>query len=177
MSGKVNPQHSVVVGCLVRNSEEQVLLIRHNQRGWEIPQGRVEEGENLVDALHREVREEAGVDIELGPLAAVWSMVSPPASVIFAFLGRYAGGQLSASDDSLEARWFSEAQAAEKVTSSVMRERLAALLRFDGTVCYRSYTVRPYQLHLEVEIIAAQLVKGQSVLTPSANLESTEFER
>ena len=152
MSGRMNPQHSVVVGCLVRNAEEEVLLIRHHKRGWEIPQGRVEEGENLVDALHREVREEAGVDIELGPLAAVWSMVTPPAAVIFAFLGRYAGGELVASDDSLEAGWFSEAEAAEKVTGSVMSERLAALLRFGGTVCYRSYTVRPYQLRLERDI-------------------------
>jgi len=149
MSEKAGPRHGVVVGCLVRNAKEEVLLIRHHKRGWEIPQGRVEEGENLVDALHREVAEEAGVRIEIGPLAAVWSMVSPPAAVIFAFLGRYRSGALLASDDSDEAGWFSEAEAAEKVTSSVMRERLAALLQFDGTVSYRCYSVRPYRLHLE----------------------------
>lgn len=153
MSEKISPQHSVVVGCLVRNAHQEVLLIRHHKRGWEIPQGRVEEGENLVDALHREVREEAGVEIEIGPLAAVWSMVSPPPAVIFAFLGRYAGGELAASDDSVEAAWFSEAEATEKVTSSVMRERLAALLNFHGSVPYRSYSVRPYQLHLERDLL------------------------
>jgi 8-oxo-dGTP diphosphatase len=149
VSDKSSPRHSVVVGSLVRNAEDQILLIRHHQRGWEIPQGRVEEGENLLDALRREVREEAGVEIEIGPLAAVWSMVSHPPAVIFAFLGRYRGGELAATGDSVGAGWFSEADAAEKVTSSVMRERLAALLQFDGTVCYRSYTVRPYQLQLK----------------------------
>ena len=46
-----SPLHSVVVGCLVRNEKNEVLLIRHQKRGWEIPQGRVEEGENLLDAL------------------------------------------------------------------------------------------------------------------------------
>jgi 8-oxo-dGTP diphosphatase len=149
MPAKSGPQHSVVVGCLVRNAKEEVLLIRHHLRGWEIPQGRVEEGENLVDALHREVAEEAGVEIEIGPLAAVWSMVSLPPAIIFAFLGRYTGGEPAASGDSVEAGWFSEAEAVQMVTGSVMRERLAALLSFDGTVCYRSYTVRPYQLQLE----------------------------
>lgn len=146
---KESPRHVVVVGCLVRNDEDQVLLIRHHQRGWEIPQGRVEEGENLVDALHREVREEAGVEIEIGPLAAVWSMVSLPPAVIFAFLGRYKEGDPAGTGDSVEAGWFTEAEAAAMVASSVMRERLAALLQFDGTPCYRSYTVKPYQLHLE----------------------------
>jgi 8-oxo-dGTP diphosphatase len=146
---ETKPKHGVIVGCLVRNAQDEVLLIRHHKRGWEIPQGHVEEGEDLVAALHREVREEAGVEIEIGPLAAIWSMVSPPTALIFAFLGRYQGGELAASEDSLEAGWFPESEAAEKISSTVMRERLNALLRFDGTVRYRSYTIRPYQLHLE----------------------------
>ncbi|MBJ6726000.1 NUDIX hydrolase [Geomesophilobacter sediminis] len=146
---KESPRHTVVVGCLVRNEEGKVLLIRHHQRGWEIPQGRVEEGENLVDAVHREVREETGVEIELGPLAAVWSMVSPPPAVIFAFQGRYLEGALTPTGDSVEVAWFTEAEATQMVASSVMRQRLQVLLEFDGTVCYRSYTIRPYQLHLE----------------------------
>lgn len=144
-----SPIHSVIVGCLVRNAANEVLLIRHHKRGWEIPQGRVEEGENLIDALHREVREEAGVDIEAGPLAAVWSMVSAPAAVIFTFLGRYAGGGLGSSGDSEEARWFSEGEAVEKVTSTVMKERLKALLNFSGSPVYRSYSTKPYQVLLE----------------------------
>ena len=157
MTDEKNPRHSVVVGCLVRNAKEEVLLIRHHRRGWEIPQGRVEEGENLVEALRREVREEGGVEIEIGPLAAVWSMVSPPPALIFAFLGRHERGEPAASDDSVEAGWFSEADAVRLVTGSVMRERLAALLQFDGTPCYRSYTARPYQLHLEHRLLGGAL--------------------
>jgi len=152
MSTGNSPLHSVVVGCLVRNASNAVLLIRHHKRGWEIPQGRVEEGENLVAALCREVREEAGVEIEPGPLTAVWSLISESPAVIFTFLGRYKSGDLATSGDSEEAGWFSEAEAAEKVTGSVMRGRLMALLNFNGSAVYFSYSTRPYQVLLEQKL-------------------------
>jgi 8-oxo-dGTP diphosphatase len=152
MSTENNPRHTAVVGCLVRNDANQVLLIKHSRRGWEIPQGRVEEGENLLDALRREVQEEAGVEIEPGPLAVVWSMLTPPSAVIFTFLGRYTAGELSCSDDSVEACWFSEAQALEQVTGSVMHDRLRALLEYKDTTLYRAYTTRPYQVQMEASL-------------------------
>jgi len=143
------PVHTVVVGCLVRNAQNEVLLIRHQKRGWEIPQGRVEEGEDLVEALHREVLEEAGIKIEAGPLASVWSMVSLPPALIFTFLGRYKSGNLSGSGDSVEACWFPEGEAVDMVSSSVMKDRLRALVNFNGSIIYRSYTLKPYLLHFE----------------------------
>ena len=47
--------------------------------GWELPGGKVEPGEAPMDALHREIREEMGVDIEVGallegPLAGSWPL-------------------------------------------------------------------------------------------------------
>jgi 8-oxo-dGTP diphosphatase len=151
-SNDYNPRHTTVVGCLVRNEDNQVLLIKHYKRGWEIPQGRVEEGENLLDALRREVREEAGVEIEPGPLAVVWSMLTPPSAVIFTFLGRYAGGELRCSDDSVGASWFSESEALDQVTGSVMHDRLRVLLGYNNTPLYRAYTTRPYQVQLEAPL-------------------------
>ncbi|GFO67349.1 hypothetical protein GMLC_09280 [Geomonas limicola] len=147
-----SPRHTAVVGCLVRNAANQVLLIKHCKRGWEIPQGRVEEGENLIEALRREVLEEAGVEIEPGALAAVWSMLSPPAALIFTFLGRHLSGELSCSDDSVDAGWFSEEQALDQVTGEVMHDRLRVLLDYRDTTVYRAYTTRPYQVQLETSL-------------------------
>ena len=152
MTIKIDPQHTLVVGCLVRNAHDEILLIRNEKRGWEIPQGRVEEGENLIEALHREVREEAGVEIEMGPLAAVWSKVAPPPAVIFTFLGRYLSGELTPTGDSVEARWIAPREALNEVSNKVMKERLQVLLNFDGTINYRSYTLKPYQILVESSI-------------------------
>lgn len=152
MSSDHNPRHTTVVGCLVRNDQGQVLLIKHYKRGWEIPQGRVEEGENLLDALRREVREEAGVEIEPGPLAAVWSMLTPPSAVIFTFLGRYQSGEVSCSDDSVAACWFTPEQALEQVTGSVMNDRLRVLLEYHDAPVYLAYTTRPYHVEMQTSL-------------------------
>jgi 8-oxo-dGTP diphosphatase len=55
--------------------EDRILLCRHEKPGkeyWLLPGGGVNSGESLVDALHRELREEVGIDEELtfeGPVA------------------------------------------------------------------------------------------------------------
>ena len=61
--------------------QDRILLCRHEKAGrgeyWLLPGGGVNSGESLVDALHRELREEVGIDHELpveGPVAIVDSI-------------------------------------------------------------------------------------------------------
>ena len=61
----MNYTHFVSVAGLVTNNDGDILLINSPRRGWEYPGGMVEPGETFEEALMREIREEAGVDVEI----------------------------------------------------------------------------------------------------------------
>jgi 8-oxo-dGTP diphosphatase len=66
----------LVVAALVRDDEGRVLMSRrrHDQpmpNLWEFPGGKVEPGEHPEQALAREVREELGCALEIGPIREV----------------------------------------------------------------------------------------------------------
>ncbi|MFK5925554.1 MAG: NUDIX hydrolase [Desulfuromusa sp.] len=140
------PKHVVVVSCLIRNLQHQILLVKHHIRGWELPQGRVEEGESLIFALSREVLEETGITISHAKLAVVWSKVSSPATLIFCFSARYASGELTPSDETPNVEWCTEGEAGRRVSHPVNRDRIGALLDNNDTLQFRSYATGPYRV-------------------------------
>lgn len=140
------PKHILVVSCLIRNLQNQILLVKHHIRGWELPQGKVEEGEGLVFALSREVLEETGVTISHAKLAVVWSKVSLPATIIFCFAARYASGELTPSEETPSVEWCTEAEAGQRISHPVNRDRINALLESDGILQFRSYATGPYRI-------------------------------
>lgn len=62
----------VAAGALIRNDAGEILLVKPTYKeGWEIPGGYVEPGESPKAACEREIREELGLDLEVGQLAVV----------------------------------------------------------------------------------------------------------
>lgn len=141
------PTHIVAVMGIIRNSKDQILLIRSPRRGWEPPGGQVENGEDVLIALKREILEETGVEVETGRLVAMYSNVtSIPTKLMLTFEASAVGGKLRTSAESLDVGWFSPEEAVDKVTHLAQKHKLQdALLSREGII-YRVYGTDPYKL-------------------------------
>jgi 8-oxo-dGTP diphosphatase len=106
----------VGVGAIIIDQDRIVLVKRRHaplEGRWSIPGGVLEVGETLRKAVVREAREETGLTIEPGELLGVFERVLPDDRgrtryhyVLVDFLCRRVAGDLGASDDAEEARWF-----------------------------------------------------------------------
>jgi len=105
----------VGTGALIVQDGKLLLVRRGAQPGkgkWSIPGGLVELGENVQDAMMREVKEEVGFDVEAVKLTDVVDTVTLDRNgrvqyhfVVVNFLARVVGGELKTATDILEARW------------------------------------------------------------------------
>ena len=103
------------VGVVVVHEGRALLIQRGNEpaRGrWSIPGGVIETGELLHEAARREIREECGIEIEVGPMLQIFESVTRDAEgrvrfhyVILDLLGHPTSGEVRAGGDVLEARY------------------------------------------------------------------------
>ena len=100
----------VGVGAVVWRGDE-VLIIKRGRPPrmgeWSIPGGRIQWGETLEDAVHREVREETGCTIEIIGLCEVAeSMDAGHHIVLIDFTAVLVDGEPRAGDDAAEAHFI-----------------------------------------------------------------------
>ena len=131
--------HKVSVAALVTNEEGKILLVNSPWRGWEYPGGLIEPGETFQQALHREVREEAGVEIEITGFVGICKNVGMDI-VNIDFTAKYAGGELTTSEESTEVGWFTAEEAFRMITFPLTKKRLQNMLTGDKEAhlfCFR----------------------------------------
>lgn len=100
------PRHSVsVAGVILDDDGSHVLLVKRRDNGrWEPPGGVLELDETIEEGLRREIREETGVEVEVGPLTEVYKNMSQ-GIVALVYLCAAATAPLLHSDEAAEIRW------------------------------------------------------------------------
>lgn len=130
------------VGGVVLDGD-RVLLVKRawppRQGEWSLPGGQLELGESLQDGVRREVREETGLDVTVGPLVEVFDRVHRDDAgrvryhfVIVDFLCAPAGGVLCAGDDAADARWVRHDDVAALGVNAFTVEVIARAFRLRG---------------------------------------------
>ena len=102
------------VAAIVFDAEGRVLLVERGKPPgvgqWTVPGGRLEGSETLAQAVAREVQEETGLVVEVGPLACVVERMGDDFHfVILDYLARVIGGTLAAASDARAARFVDAA--------------------------------------------------------------------
>jgi 8-oxo-dGTP diphosphatase len=111
----------------------RVLLVKRGQPPlkdrWSLPGGLVELGETVREAVAREVREETGLQADVGKLLGVFDRVVRDATgriqyhyVLVDFLCHSVSGELKAAGDAVDARWFAREELLElRLAADTMR--------------------------------------------------------
>src|SRR5688500_12512739 len=122
-----------VGGVVVQAGRALIVKRAHEPRKgeWSLPGGLVELGETLIEAARREIKEETGLDVEVGEVIEVFDRVHRLDGriqyhfVIVDYLCRPIGGTLQAGDDAEGVAWVT----ADEIAAYGVNEFAAGVIR------------------------------------------------
>ncbi len=159
-TGRVMPAHIIAGAGIVINEDDEVLMVKAYRGGWVFPGGQVEVGENVIDAVKREVMEETGIDIEVGEVFCISSNTGKhpghsgvkevPTKIMLDFICKARSGTPRPSAENSESAFIPKAKVLGLIEAPAIIERYKAYLEYTGRLVYLEYVTWPsFELKLK----------------------------
>ena len=94
--------------------KDEILIIKEfkpaAKNKWNFPSGRIEQGEDILVAACREVKEETGFEVKLSHTTGVYNFISDTNHqvILFHFIGEIIGGALKLREQEIiDSKWIS----------------------------------------------------------------------
>lgn len=156
----VMPTHIIAGAGIVINDKEEVLMVKTHNQGWVFPGGQVEVGENVIDAVKREIMEETGVDVEVGEVFCIASNTGKypgyngvkevPTKLMLDFICKAKGGAPRPSEENSESTYVPKDKVLDMIKAPAIIERYKAFLEYTGRPIYMEYVTKPvFELKLK----------------------------
>ncbi len=156
----VMPTHIIATAGIVINEKDEVLMVTTHNYDWVFPGGQVEVGESVIDALKREIMEEAGVDIEVGEVFCIASNTKKypgyngvkeiPTKIMLDFICKAKGGVPRPSEENSESMYVPKDKVLDMIKAPAIIERYKAFLDYTGRPTYMEYVAKPvFELKLK----------------------------
>jgi len=159
-TGWVMPTHIIAGAGIVINENDEILMVKTHRSGWVFPGGQVEVGENVIDAVKREIMEEAGVEVDVGEVFCISSNTGKrpgyngvkeiPTKIMLDFICKAKSGTPRPSDENTESAYFPKEKVLELIQTPAIIERYKAYLEYAGRPAYLEYVTWPvFELKLK----------------------------
>lgn len=147
------PTHIVAVAGITEDEHGNILLVKTVRNSWVYPGGQVDVGENLMEAVIRETKEESGIDVVVNKLIGVYSNTCTypgyngvkrvPTKVMLDFTCTPVGGDLGISDETVDSKWVKKEEVLNYITAPSMVDRFKAYLEQEDDIRYLEYVTKP----------------------------------
>ena len=157
---RVMPTHIIAGAGIVLNDNNEILMVKTHNQGWVFPGGQVEVGENIIDAVKREIREETGIDVEVGEVFCIASNTGKypgyngvkeiPTKLMLDFICKATGGVPRPSEENSESMYVPKDKVLDMIKAPAIIERYKAFMEYTGRPTYMEYVTKPvFELKLK----------------------------
>lgn len=110
----MNMPYGLTARGIIKNDNDEILIVKRHPKSktdpemWELPGGKVEDGEFFTDALVREIKEETNLDVDVGDFAeAIQNDYSHKRTVQIMMYLTDIKGEVKISEEHTDWKWAS----------------------------------------------------------------------